>query len=131
MLRIKTPLPEDAEEIVHDVIGCCIAVHRELGPGLLETIYSRAVGIELEARRIPFEIEKAVPVHYRGQPLCYQRLDLLIDKRVVLEVKSVDVLHPIHLAQVLSYLRVTGVRVGLLVNFNVPVLKQGVRRVVL
>jgi GxxExxY protein len=131
MLRINTPLPDDSEELVHDIIGCCIAVHRELGPGLLEAIYTRAVGIELEARGIPFEVEKAIPVQYRGQPLCHQRLDLFIDKRVVLEIKSVDVLHPIHMAQVISYLRVTRTRVGLLVNFNVPVLKHGIRRVVL
>ena len=91
----------------------------------------RAVGIELTARGIPFEAEKSVPVHYRGRPLCHQRLDLLVDKRIVLEIKSVDILHPIHRAQVISYLRVTGARLGLLVNFNVPVLKQGIRRVIL
>ena len=131
MLRIESRLSDDLEKLVRDVIGCCLAVHRELGPGLLEAIYTRAVGMELGARGIPFEAEKAVPVLYRGRPLCHQRLDLFIDKRVVLEIKSVDLLHLIHRAQVISYLRVTGARVGLLVNFNVPVLKQGIRRVVL
>jgi GxxExxY protein len=131
MLRIASSLSDDLEKLAHDVIGSCLAVHRELGPGLLEAIYTRAVGIELTARGIPFEAEKPVPVHYRGRPLCHQRLDLFIDKRLVLEIKSVDVFHPIHRAQVISYLRVTGARLGLLVNFNVPVLKHGIRRVAL
>jgi GxxExxY protein len=131
MLRITSPLPEDLERLAHDVIGCCVEVHRRLGPGLLEGIYPRALRLEFEERGIPFEAEKSVPVHYRGAVLCHQRLDLLVDGRLVLEVKSVEHLHHLHVAQILSYLRVTGARLGLLINFNVPVLKQGIRRVIL
>ncbi len=70
MLRIQSPLPEDLEHLAHDVIGCCLQVHRELGPGLLETIYARAVVLELTAARIPFEAEKSIPVRYRGANSC-------------------------------------------------------------
>lgn len=131
MLKIASPLPGELEDLIEKVLGSCVAVHRELGPGLLEGLYSRAARIELEARGIRFEAEKPIPVRYRDRVLCSHRLDLFIENRVVLEIKSVDALHPIHVAQVLSYLRITGARVGLLINFNVPVLKQGIRRVIL
>jgi GxxExxY protein len=131
MLRIESPLPDGLEQLAHDVIGCCIEVHRALGPGLLEGIYARAVTVEMTARRIAFEAEKPIPVHYRGALLCHQRLDLLVGGQIVVELKSVDYLHPIHVTQVLSYLRVAGLRLGLLVNFNVPVLKAGIKRVIL
>jgi GxxExxY protein len=131
MLRIASPLSADLEDLIEKILGCCVAVHRELGPGLLESIYARAVRMELEARDIRVEAEKVIPVHYRDRLLCNQRLDLFVDGRVVLEIKSVDALHPIHMAQVLNYLRIAGARVGLLINFNVPVLKWGIRRVIL
>jgi GxxExxY protein len=130
-LRISTQLPDDLESLVRITIGCCIAVHRELGPGLLERVYPRAIALELGDRNIPYSTEKAIPIRYRNIIICHQRIDLMIDNRLVLEVKSVERLGPIHVAQVINYLRVTGARVGLLVNFNVPVLKQGIRRVVL
>jgi GxxExxY protein len=131
MLRIASPLSADLQDLIEKILGCCVAVHRELGPGLLESIYARAVRMELEARDIRVEAEKVIPVHYRDRLLCNQRLDLLVDGRVVLEIKSVDALHPIHMAQVLNYLRIAGARVGLLINFNVSVLKWGIRRVIL
>ena len=131
MLRIQSPLPDELENLTHDVIGCCVDVHRALGPGLLEAIYARAVAIELKARTIPFEAERSFPVHYRGVFLCHQRLDLLVAGQLVVEVKSVEHLDSIHVAQVLSYLNVSGSRLGLLINFNVSMLKQGVRRVIL
>ena len=131
MLRIQSPLPDELEQLAYDVIGCCVQVHRTLGPGLLETIYGRAVILELTARGIPFEAEKAIPVRYRGELLCHQRLDLLVAGQLVVEMKSVDHLDSIHVAQVLSYLRVADVRLGLLINFNVSILKDGVRRVIL
>jgi GxxExxY protein len=131
MLKIASPLPEDVEKLAYDVIGCCVRVHRELGPGLLETIYSRAVVLELKASHIQFELEKPIPVRYRGELLCHQRLDLMVEDRLVLELKSVEHLDSIHVAQVLSYLRISGVRLGLLINFNVSILKDGVRRVIL
>ena len=131
MLRIPSPLSDELEDLIHRTIGCCIEVHRALGPGLLEHICSRAVRLELDAVRIPFEAEKQIPVWYRSQLLCYQRLDLVVAKQIVVEVKSVERLNPLHHAQLLSYLRVSGLRVGLLVNFNVPVLQDGLKRVVL
>jgi GxxExxY protein len=131
MLKIVSPLSEELEQLAHEVIGCCLAVHQELDPGLLESVYPRAVAMELEERGISFAMEKALRVTYRGRLLCHQRLDMFVDGRIVLELKSVDLLHPIHVAQVVSYLRLTGARLGLLINFNVPMLKQGIRRIVL
>src|SRR5215510_9819916 len=107
MLKIVSPLAEELENLAHDVIGCCLAVHRELGPGLLESVYPRAVAMELEDRGISFEMEKPLRVNYRGRLLCHQRLDIFVDGRLVLELKSVEMLHPIHVAQVVSYLRLT------------------------
>jgi GxxExxY protein len=131
MLRIDSPLSDDLEQLAHDVIGCCVEVHRALGPGLLEAIYARAVSIELAEHDIPFEVEKSFPIEYRGALLCHQRVDLLVAEKLVLELKSVDGFHSIHVAQLLSYLHVADVRLGLLINFNVPILKQGIKRVIL
>lgn len=130
-LRIPTPLPDDLEGLVGDVIGAAIAVHRELGPGLLEAAYQRALSIELDMRGIGHDVERQVPIMFRNAILCHQRIDLVADDRVIVEVKSVERLAPLHIAQVISYLRATGIRIALLLNFNVPVLKQGIRRVVL
>ena len=130
MLRIPTPLPTEVEELVTRMIGCLIAVHRTLGPGLLESIYSRAIGLELTAEGIPFEREVQIPVNYREQLLCVQRLDIVVASQIVLEVKSVERLNPVHLAQILNYLRISKLNVGFLVNFNVPVLQDGLKRVV-
>jgi GxxExxY protein len=130
MLRIQSPLTPEVEEIVHKTIGCGIAVHRALGPGLREAIYKRALCIELTDEAIPFEREHEIPVSYKGQLLCRQRLDLVVAGQVVVEIKCVDWLVPVHHAQIRSYLRVSGLRVGLLMNFNVPVLQDGLKRVV-
>ncbi len=127
MLRVPSPLPGDVEALVHDTIGCCITVHRELGPGLLETIYSRAVALELAAAGITFEREKPYPVTYRGQLLCEHRLDFVVGGAIVL-VKSIEAIGRVHHAQLLNYLRVSRLRVGLLMNFNVAVLKDGLVR---
>jgi GxxExxY protein len=107
MLRVPSQLPIEVEELITRVIGCCIAVHRTLGPGLLESIYSRAIGLELRAECIPFEHEVEVPVSYRNELLCVQRLDMVVNGQIVLEVKSVERLVPVHQAQLLSYLRVS------------------------
>jgi GxxExxY protein len=131
MLRIATPLPDDLETLVHDTIGCCITVHRELGAGLLENIYSKAIGLELTAANIGFERERLYPVMYRGQLLCEQRLDFVVANRLVLEIKSVEQLAALHHAQLLNYMRIAHLRVGLLMNFNVAVLRDGIRRKVL
>jgi GxxExxY protein len=130
-LRIASTLPPELDVLVTQTIGALLAVHRELGSGMSEGVYAAAARVELTARRIPFESEKTCAVHYRGTLLCHQRVDLFVDGRLVVELKSVEQLHAVHVAQVVSYLRLTGARVGLLVNFNVPMLKQGLRRVVL
>jgi len=124
-------LSEEIEELIHRTIGCCIAVHIALGPGLLESIYSRAVCIELEASGLDFEREKLIPVFYRGQLLCQQRIDIIVAKQLILEIKAVERLIPVNQAQVLTYLRASKLRAGLLINFNVPVLQDGLKRVVL
>ena len=97
---------------------------------MTESVYSAAARIELSARGMTFESEKSLPVRYRGQLLGHHRIDLLVEGQLIVEIKSVDCLHPVHVAQVVTYLRLTGARLGLLVNFNVPMLKQGIRRVV-
>jgi GxxExxY protein len=131
MLRTSTPLDANLENLIYRTIGCCIEVHRQLGPGPLETICQRAVALEFQAAGIGFERERAFPVMYRGQNLYVHRVDLIVDGRLLLELKAVDRLHPVHEAQVLSCLRVTKLRVALLVNFNVATLPQGIRRMVL
>jgi GxxExxY protein len=128
VLRIESQLSPELEALVRQTIGCCIAVHRTLGPGLLEGIYSRAIALELAASGVPFERERSYPVMYRGERLCEQRLDFVVGGQVVLEVKSVEHLTTVHDAQLLSYMRVARMGVGLLMNFNVPVLKDGLRR---
>lgn len=113
------------------VIGFCIEIHRELGPGLLESVYEEALAHELQAAGVPFERQRVVPVYYKGVLLpCGFRIDYLIGGAIVLELKAVTELLPIHHAQVLTYLRLDRRPLGLLVNFNVPVLRDGIRRVI-
>ncbi len=118
------------EELISRVIGCLIEVHRHLGPGYLESIDKRAVCIELALRDIPFEEERSLSVVYKGQAILGQRLDLLVDRRLILELKAVAHLEPVHASQLVSYLTACDLRAGLLVNFNVGVLKNGLKRVV-
>jgi GxxExxY protein len=114
-----------------EIIGAAIEVHRELGPGLLESSYEICLARELELRGISFEFELPLPLEYKGVRLdCGYRLDLLVAGAVIVEVKSVEKLAPIHDAQLLTYLKLTGVKVGLLINFNVVVLKAGLKRLV-
>lgn len=122
----------EINEITHAVIGAAIEVHRQLGPGLLESAYTECLCRELVLRGISFERERPVPLEYKGIRLeGGYRLDLLVAGCVVVEVKSVEALAPIHDAQLLTYLRLGGWRVGLLINFNVAVLKNGIRRKIL
>lgn len=119
-------------ELTQAIIGAAIEVHRALGPGLLESAYEECLCKELTLRQIPFERQRPLPMEYKGLKLeCGYRLDLLVADTVVLEVKAVDAIIPIHEAQLLTYMKLGGWKVGLLINFNVPVLKQGVRRLVL
>jgi GxxExxY protein len=131
MLRIHSSLPEELELLIERVIGCCICVHRALGPGLLENIYARAVCIELRREGIEFEREREVPVFYRDQLLCHQRLDIVVANQLILELKSTERLSAVNDAQIVNYMRLLKVRAGLLVNFNVAILKDGVKRKVL
>ncbi len=119
-------------EITHAVIGAAMEVHRSLGPGLLESSYEVCLCRELDLRGIPFERQRPLPVSYKGVQLeAGYRLDVLVAKQVVVELKAVESLLPIHEAQLLTYLKLGGWSVGLLINFNVEVLKDGVRRRVL
>jgi GxxExxY protein len=121
-----------SNQISSAVIGAAIEVHRMLGPGLLESAYEACLCRELELRNIRFQRQHPLPLVYKDLHLeCGYRLDLLVEQSVVIEIKSVDVLLPVHEAQLLTYLRLGGWRLGLLINFNVPVLKEGVRRRVL
>ena len=113
------------------IIGCAIEVHRYLGPGLLESVYESALCIELRARSLPFKRQVGLPLYYKGELISEHRPDLIVDDEVIVEIKSVDRLAPIHTAQMLTYLRVTSLRVGLILNFNSQTIKDGTRRVVL
>ncbi len=118
--------------LTQQIIGAAIEVHRALGPGLLESAYETCLCHELSLRQIPFDRQKQLPVVYKGVEIeCGYRLDLLVADTVVVELKAVEQLLPVHQAQVLSYLRLGGWEVGLLINFHVPVLRQGIRRIVL
>jgi GxxExxY protein len=112
------------------VIAAAISVHRQLGPGLLESAYQRCLEMELRARGVPFATEVALHVEYKGG-VVYDayRIDLLIDDRLVVELKSVEKLLPLHTSQVLTYLKLGGYQAGLLINFNVSVLKDGLKRI--
>ncbi|HEU5239473.1 MAG TPA: GxxExxY protein [Pyrinomonadaceae bacterium] len=122
----------ELNEITRAVIGAAIEVHRHLGPGLLESSYRECLCRELLLRGIPFEREKPLPLEYKGIHLgCGYRVDLLVAGSVVVEIKSIEALAPIHDAQLITYLRIGGWRLGLLVNFNVAVLKTGIRRRIL
>jgi GxxExxY protein len=119
-------------ELTANIIGAAIEVHTALGPGLLESTYEECMAREMQLRELRFERQVPLPVAYKGVQLdCGYRLDFVVDRTVVLELKAVDTLRPIHEAQLLTYLRLGGWTVGLLINFNVPVLRNGIRRVVL
>jgi GxxExxY protein len=129
--RVPSDLPPHVEDVMNKVIGAAIEVHRHLGPGYLESIYHRALCIELGEQSLPFELERRVLVEYKGRKLAHHELDLIVDSCVVVEVKAVAQLEEIHGAQLIAYLRSSKLRAGLLLNFNKPVLKAGLRRVVL
>jgi len=116
-------------EITHQIIGAAIEVHKQLGPGLLESAYEECLTHELRLRNMKVQRQKTVPVVYKDTKLeCGYRIDLLVENRIVVELKSVDGFAPIHEAIVLTYLRLSGHKLGLLINFNVAILKDGIRR---
>lgn len=121
----------DIDQLSHLVIGAAIRVHNQLGPGLLESAYEACLSHELTKRKVRFERQKALPVFYDAVKVdCGYRVDLLVDDRLVVELKTVERFEAVHTAQLLTYLKLTGCTVGLLLNFNVPLMKQGVRRMV-
>ena len=137
-LNLTTEVTENAEkrkdvnELTELLIGCAIEVHRTLGPGLLESAYEVCLCRELSLRGIHFERQVAIPVEYKGVKLdCGYRADLIVTDMILVEIKAVDQLAPIHDTQLLSYLKLTGFKVGLLINFNERVLTHGIRRKVL
>jgi len=122
----------DIDQVTEQVIGAAIEVHKALGPGLLESAYEECLSRELSLRGVPSERQVPLPVDYKGTRLdCGYRLDFLVAGAVIVEIKAIGVIEPIHEAQLLTYLRLGKCKVGLLINFNVPVLKDGVRRRVL
>lgn len=119
-------------DITGTIIGAAITVHRELGPGLLESSYETCMALELARRGLPYERQKAIPIRYRGIAIeSAYRVDFLVAGTVILELKSIEKLEHIHTAQVLTYLKLSGCPVGLLINFNVTSLRTGIRRLVL
>ncbi len=120
------------KKLTEEIIGAAIEVHKALGPGLLESSYEQCLSHELKLRGVPFQRQVSLPVEYKGVTLhSGYRLDMLVDKKVVVELKAVERFERIHEAQVLTYLKLGGWTVGLLINFNVPILKTGIKRVVL
>lgn len=119
------------EQLTEQIIGACIDVHRELGPGLLESAYLECLCHELTLRGLNHQREVPLPVRYKGIALdCGYRIDLIVDGKVIMELKTVEKLIPVHEAQLLTYLKLTGLRVGLLVNFNSAVLRNSIKRMV-
>ena len=119
------------DELTDRVVGACIEVHRCLAPGLLESAYEECLCHELSLRKLSFKRQVPLPVQYKGVKLeCGYRLDVVVEEQLVLELKTVEALLPIHQAQLLTYLKLSGIACGLLINFHVPVLKHGLKRIV-
>ena len=122
----------DSDLLTRNIIGAAIEVHRHWGPGLYEEIYQKSLCRELALRTIPFVSQMQLPLMYKGKPVGDDlRLDLLVNNEVIVEIKAVSCLEEIHSAQLLSYMKLTNCRTGLLINFNVPVLKTGIKRMAL
>lgn len=120
------------DELSKRVIGCALEVHKNLGPGLLESTYEQCLAHELKCAGIPFMLQHPLPVNYNGIKLdCGYRVDLFVDNKIIIELKSVDKVLPIHQAQLLTYMKLAGVKIGLLMNFNVRFMREGIKRLVL
>lgn len=120
---------KDYNQLSSEIIACCVDVHRELGPGLLESVYEECLEFVLQERNIKTERQKEIPIHFKGRKLDKTfKLDLLIEDLIVLELKTVESILPVHEAQLVSYLKLSNKKLGLLVNFNSHLLKDGIRR---
>jgi len=126
-----TVISDEVDDMSRAVIGAAIEVHRLLGPGFSESTYEEALCVELTLRSIPFARQHAIRIDYKGHTVGEGRLDLLVGNQIIVKLKAVDTLAPVHTAQLLSYLRATDRKLGLLINFNVKLLKQGIVRLVL
>ena len=125
---MRPPLQE-SDALTEKIIGCAIEVHRTLGPGLLESAYEQCLARELSLREIPFRLQVPLPVEYKGIHLdCSYRIDVVVNEQVILELKSVDKTVPIHEAQLLTYMKLSNITKGLLLNFNVKRLVEGIKR---
>jgi GxxExxY protein len=126
------PIPQEVQDVAREVVDAALVVHRKLGPGLMERVYEQCLLHELMKRRLHVERQLEIPISYDGMQLDMGlRLDLLVSRCLIVELKSVEDVLPIHKAQLLTYLKLTGYRLGLLINFNVPLLKNGIKRVIL
>jgi len=126
----KTEPADELDRLAHSIIGAAIEVHRALGPGFLESSYENALAIELVLRGISFDTQCPVPLKYKERTIGLHRLDFVVAEQIILELKAVESVTPVHKAQVIAYLRATGLKLGLLINFNVPVLKNGIHRII-
>lgn len=128
----RTFLSPELGPLSRAVVDSAFKVHKDLGPGLLESVYESCLCFELKRREIPFKTQHPVPIIYDGHRLATDlKIDLLIDERIVVELKAAESMHPVYTAQLITYLKLTGLRLGLLINFNVPLIRDGIRRVVL
>jgi GxxExxY protein len=131
VMEASSPLSPELEDLARTVVDSGFKVHRTLGPGLLESVYQRCLCIELDRRGITYDTETSVPVIYEGVRLeAGLRLDLIVEKSLIVEIKSTEKLLPIHKSQLLTYLKLSGLRLGLLINFNTPMFSEGVKRVI-
>ncbi len=122
---------KELDELAYKVIGAPMDVHRKLGPGFLESVYEEALCVELRERKVAFQRQFEVAINYKSYAVGKNRLDLLVEQKLIVELKTIERFAPIHQAQAISYLKATGLELALLINFNVPMLKQGIKRVIL
>jgi GxxExxY protein len=126
---LSSEVGDQLDDLARNVIGCAIEVHRHLGPGYVESVYENALCLELGTKGLQFERQVAFATFYKGEAVGYGRLDVLVERSLVLELKATEAIIPIHVSQLVSYLRATRNPLGLLINFNVPRLREGIRRI--
>lgn len=128
--KMFEPIPQEVDALAASVVDAAFQVHKALGPGLLESVYETCLSQELKQRGIPFNSQVALPIHYNGLTLDNGlRLDMLIDSKLIVELKAVEKMQPLHDAQLLTYLKLSGLRLGLLINFNTTLIKDGIKRI--
>ena len=128
--KIETDALDKRVPLSYSIIGAAIEVHRFLGPGLLESVYEDTICVELDDRNIKYERQKRIELEYKGQRIGNLFADIIVENRLIVEVKSVQSLAPIHSAQLITYLKLRNIKTGLLINFNVPILRDGIKRIV-